>query len=923
MKTNNCLLITIFILIVFSFFDKIIAQPIQGSLLWPLKPSLNFKGLSSRATIGYFDNDTSSGNKKDYACGSHCYDGHNGSDLGGVWPYTWYHMYYNTVQVVASAPGTIIEKADGFYDKICYSRWNLPVNYVLLKHADGSQTVYFHLKNGTVTTKPIGASVQADELLGYMGSSGSSSNPHCHFGVIDQNGKHVDPFFQGNAPYLANCNSSTNSSWFAPGQQQSYFTTTLSDILTHYDIPSSTTNCINDEHPYIQEIFNPNDKICFGTYFSQIKANTSVIVNVYTPNNVLWNWWSFLSPSTNRENYTNISYKYTLPSNIPGTWKVTANVNGILTSKTFEVKIPSIITNYPVNSLCKGGYVNATFSLTTSHSSTLSTFYLQLSDKYGNFINPVTIATKQFRVLPTGTASISGQIPQSTESGNAFRIRVIAANPNEAVSDNKNDITIGIGENGIYYTDRNTTESCGSYKPDTIQGIVPTSGIDNYIHYYWQSSIDMVNWVDLISNWDIPYYVPDIITQTTYYRRIVTTQSCSDISNIVSCSVWPAISNSITINGLITQSCYDDPPLIIGSIPTGGNGTYTYQWKSALANSPSYSDILGATSKDYDPPAISDVTWYKRIVNGGCASASNILRVNPSIKNNSILGVDKYEFCGPSPEVNLNGSAATAGSQSPSYRWQKSTDNISWYDDYINYNQNYLANTTTLQNSTYYRRKALFAFPPSNCQDYSSPILIQIDPVITGNTLTAPSVNSFCIPSDPDFILGSTQLGGGTGVYNYRWLETTVSNPNTINILGANAVDYDPPLLTETTRFVRSVSSGACVDLSSPVITITIDPSLCLGRIASTTDSAQIVNSTSRRIYLYPNPSSGELYMNSDNHQNLVVEIYNNIGEILSTQNVFNSKSTINITNLSNGMYLLRIKENGVYVYQQNININK
>jgi murein DD-endopeptidase MepM/ murein hydrolase activator NlpD len=81
-------------------------------------------------------------------------------------------MDNNLVEVIAAAPGTILAVHDGEFDRNCTSN-SLTANYIMIQHADGSQALYWHMKNVSVTTKTVGQTVTAGEHLGVVGSSGS------------------------------------------------------------------------------------------------------------------------------------------------------------------------------------------------------------------------------------------------------------------------------------------------------------------------------------------------------------------------------------------------------------------------------------------------------------------------------------------------------------------------------------------------------------------------------------------------------------------------------------------------------------------------------------------------------------------------------------------------------------------------------
>ncbi|MAT54876.1 MAG: hypothetical protein CMN32_10395 [Saprospirales bacterium] len=66
-------------------------------------------------------------------------------------------------------------------------------------------------------------------------------------------------------------------------------------------------------------------------------------------------------------------------------------------------------------------------------------------------------------------------------------------------------------------------------------------------------------------------------------------------------------------------SVYDPAPLVSGSSPSGGvGGTITWQWekreKDNMGVWSAWSEIAGATSETYDPPAIATMTEYRRKV---------------------------------------------------------------------------------------------------------------------------------------------------------------------------------------------------------------------------------------------------------------------------------------------------------------------
>jgi len=64
-------------------------------------------------------------------------------------------------------------------------------NLVVIKHDDGLVTKYMHLSKFAKNQK-VGQRVEAKTVIGFVGTTGLSTGPHLHFGVI-KNGVHVDP----------------------------------------------------------------------------------------------------------------------------------------------------------------------------------------------------------------------------------------------------------------------------------------------------------------------------------------------------------------------------------------------------------------------------------------------------------------------------------------------------------------------------------------------------------------------------------------------------------------------------------------------------------------------------------------------------------------------------------------------------------
>ncbi len=64
-------------------------------------------------------------------------------------------------------------------------------NYIRIRHANGFATAYGHMTRFAPGSEP-GASVKQGQIIGFVGSTGRSTGPHCHFEVLVNN-KFVNP----------------------------------------------------------------------------------------------------------------------------------------------------------------------------------------------------------------------------------------------------------------------------------------------------------------------------------------------------------------------------------------------------------------------------------------------------------------------------------------------------------------------------------------------------------------------------------------------------------------------------------------------------------------------------------------------------------------------------------------------------------
>lgn len=211
----------------------------------------------------------------------------------------------------------------------------------------------------------------------------------------------------------------------------------------------------------------------------------------------------------------------------------------------------------------------------------------------------------------------------------------------------------------------------------------------------------------------------------TYYVT-QTVDGCESPYQTITIKVNASIANNvikadqtICIGGIPTN-------LTVNSgLPTGGTGSYTYQWQQSLDNL-SFSNISGATNPSYQPTALTADRYFKRIVtSGNCSSESNIVKitVQGSITNFQIASGQK--ICSGSIPAKLVGEIPLGGSGSYVYTWEKSTVSATAGFMVITGENGADYQPGALSQTTYFKRKV----KSGSCDVESTVIEISVNPI--------------------------------------------------------------------------------------------------------------------------------------------------------------------------------------------------
>ncbi len=183
----------------------------------------------------------------------------------------------------------------------------------------------------------------------------------------------------------------------------------------------------------------------------------------------------------------------------------------------------------------------------------------------------------------------------------------------------------------------------------TLLGSTPTGGTGSYI-YQWEQSIDGgVNWLNIAAATLQSY--TGTLTGTTCFRRKVTSLPCEKYSNVICITVNPSVTNNAIASN--QSICINTAAAIItGSLPTGGNGIYSYQWQRFDPVAGVWNDIAGATNIDYDPGVLTQTTLYRRVVSttlctGPQANNSNTVTITVNQDSKALFSANPTLHCAP------------------------------------------------------------------------------------------------------------------------------------------------------------------------------------------------------------------------------------------------------------------------------------
>jgi hypothetical protein len=455
----------------------------------------------------------------------------------------------------------------------------------------------------------------------------------------------------------------------------------------------------------------------------------------------------------------------------------------------------------------------------------------------------------------TGFANISGatdatyDVPNGLADTTYYR-RVVTSTLNSiACTALSNCVTVLINNVSGGSVDVDQT-ICSGGDPDAFTVTVASTG-SGVLTFQWQSSTTdcETGFTDISGATDATYDVQSGLTDTTYYRRVVTSTlnsiGCTALSNCVTVLINNVSGGAIDVDQTICSG--GDPDAFSVTLAATGSGALTYQWQSSTTDcTAGFTDISGATDETYDVPGgLTDTTYYRRTATSTlnsieCTALSNCITVLINNVSGGAVDADQTICSGGDPDA-FSVTLAATGSGALTYQWQSSaTDCTTGFTNISGATDATYDVPSGLADTTYYRRAVTSTLNSIECTVLSNCVTVLINNVSGG---TIDSDKTICSGGDPD-IFTVTIAATGSGALTYQWQSSTTDCATGFaDISGATDSTYDAPSgLTDTTYYRRVATSTLngieCTALSNCVTvlinnvsggTVDADQTICSG----------------------------------------------------------------------------------------------
>jgi len=229
--------------------------------------------------LNYVDLDAEDGAAVDFSCGARSVDGNNGTDF----TVKNRKIMEDGVDVLAAADGEILRRRDGQSDtpktpdelaEITATNRDCG-NGVVIDHGGGVQSVYCHLKQGSIAVQ-AGQTIKAGQKIAQLGASGLAEIPQLHFGIVWE-GAVMDPF--SGLHTGSDCGAVKQSLWRDKNTQ--YVPLSIFDAGFRTAVPDFQAIKMGERNP--QTLPNGAQALTFWMGYLGAAAGDEIVITITQP----------------------------------------------------------------------------------------------------------------------------------------------------------------------------------------------------------------------------------------------------------------------------------------------------------------------------------------------------------------------------------------------------------------------------------------------------------------------------------------------------------------------------------------------------------------------------------------------------------------------------------------------------------------
>ena len=532
------------------------------------------------------------------------------------------------------------------------------------------------------------------------------------------------------------------------------------------------------------------------------------------------------------------------------------------------------ITSVSGTSFCTGNNISVNVLISGTFSPS-NVFTLQISDKFGSFLNATNLATVTGPIVSTMNATLPGTLL----SGNAYRLRVISTDPLVVGTDNGSDIIVGqtpsaqiIGNTQVCVNSTlqySANQFDGFYQWQVTGGILQGSSTDPNVSVKWgntpPASITLMetssvgNCQNIVS---IPVqfvcFPPDVLT--------IGVLNLTGTNVVLAGEISEDNGSPVTQRG-ICWSIYNSNPTIYDYITTEGQGLGDFS--SMIANLPP-----GTT-----------VFFRAYGINEAGVGYGEVLSLTTPSLNMIEINLGPKVVCEDQPADLGSPDAITGGSGDYNIRWIPRAGLIN----------EFTMNPTLVRArfSGYY----ILEVTDYQTNEYAQSVMLLI--VKQKPDISLPRTKCTIKRGESVNLGDGLELRNGTPPFTYFWTDK----------LGFTSQEMNPRVSPQnTTRFFLTVTDAdGCFSSEWTLIVQVL-------RRKETEDSVD--GFSIGELSIYPNPATNllNLIANFDDESDFDMKLYDILGReaiTYSKKNIINIQETFNIESLTSGVYLIKLRING------------